>query len=291
MYRHLGTYGGDRQFLSCNPNRYAFWSNDLLYGRKRDLDLKRCKRLRLEPRRRHHTRNHRFHQRLLHCPNHGCKRLHRDFRTYGCDGQSSPGNADNYGRRTNNILRGWQRYLEQQQPDQQYLDARWSNYPVDFRNHERHVFGGGQQWWLQFCAFECHYRDGKSAAFDANDHAFRPYDLLYRWQRQLDFHGCECLSLEPWRRYHADPECHDKRFIHGASDRRQWLFCNVCTYRGDRQSIACHADNHGSWSDNLLRWRKRHPEQQQPDQQRLDPGRCYNCIHFCNDKWNVFGSR
>ncbi len=43
---------------------------------------------------------------------------------------------------------GWQRDFEQQQPDQQYLDARWGHDGIDFGDGKWDVFGGGQQWRL-----------------------------------------------------------------------------------------------------------------------------------------------
>ncbi|MBK9451982.1 MAG: PKD domain-containing protein [Bacteroidetes bacterium] len=63
-----------------------------------------------------------------------------------------------------------------------------------------------------------------------------------------------------------------ERFLHCPSDRREWLFGDVGTYGGDRQSTSSNACDHGIWSDDLLRWGKRHAEQQQPVNNVWTPG-------------------
>jgi hypothetical protein len=117
--------------------------------------------------------------------------MYCDVGTYGGNRQSIACHTHDYSGWADYILCGWQRDIEQQQPGQQRLDARRRDNRFDFSDHERHVFRSREQWWLCFGSFECHHGHRESIAFYAYDYTIRPHDLLYGWQRQLDFDCCE----------------------------------------------------------------------------------------------------
>ena len=132
---------------------------------------------------------------------------------------------------------------------------------------------------------------GECFARNTDNHALRPNDLLCRWKCHVDFDGWHKLSLEPRRSDNASDFGDDFRFLHGPS--HQWcrLHCYLSTDGRDGQSTSRNTCDHGIRSDDLLRWRKRDPQQQQPCQQRLDTGRCYHSFDFSDNERYLFSCR
>lgn len=106
--------------------------------------------------------------------------------TCDCDGESDACGSDDYRFRTNEFLYWRKRGVDELKRHQQYLDSRWCDHAVNYRNGFRFLHGASQQcvWLLSdFCA---NGRDRECTADHAYRYAERSNDLLCRWKRDLD---------------------------------------------------------------------------------------------------------
>jgi hypothetical protein len=189
----------DSEPASDDTDDYTFRAYELLCGWERDLDFYSCGWVFVEPRQCDHAGYHSYDERFLYCTGDRRQWLYGYFCTYCRDGESRACSAIDYSCRSDDFLCGWQRDIEQQQPDQQYLDTRRCHDSIDFCNDERYVFCSSRQWWLRLCAIQYHYSHGQSCASYADDLGFWADDFLHRWVGDPYCASGDELFVEPRR--------------------------------------------------------------------------------------------
>lgn len=113
LYRYVCTYSCDRESYPGSTQRYSGRSDDLLRWRKRRLDLQRCFGQYLVTRRCYDTGHYGDHKWFLHGDANGIGMYFAGICAYRRDGKSDPGNPDDFGIGTDDILRRRQRRVDQ----------------------------------------------------------------------------------------------------------------------------------------------------------------------------------
>jgi hypothetical protein len=124
--------------------------------------------------------------------------MQRDERGYDRNGEPQPSHADDRCRRSVDLLRRWQRNVDQQQCYGQCVEHGRHD-PSDHGEHLGYLQRDGDQWqWMQ--RDERGYdRNGEPQPSHADDQCRRSVDLLRRWQRNVDQQQCYGQCVEHGR--------------------------------------------------------------------------------------------
>jgi hypothetical protein len=191
--------GGHRQSNANCAQRDGFRSIDFLCGGQRCTHFECHNREYLVARWCHHPSDHGHSLGLLHGHPNGCGLYFASVNPCRGDGHTGSCRTCDYPKRSHDLLRGWQRELDIECHNGQYLVSRRRHDPNDCGYHFWHLYRHTDHFRLYISTFGTCDDHGESDSFDAIHYRFRTHDLLCRWFRDADQQQCLGQSLVTWK--------------------------------------------------------------------------------------------